>query len=70
MDTFLTVEELCLRRIFPTSVEPVKEIFLTIGFSVSSFPISFADPVIMLNTPGGKPACSAKTAKASAEKGV
>ena len=48
----------------------MNDIFLTIGFSVNSLPISEADPVKTLKTPGGKPASSANTAKASAEKGV
>jgi hypothetical protein len=41
----------------------VNDIFLTIGFSVNSLPISEADPVKTLKTPGGKPASSANTAK-------
>ena len=48
----------------------MNDIFLTIGFSVNSLPISEADPVKTLKTPGGKPASSANAAKASAEKGV
>ena len=45
-ETFLTVREHCSISSLPTSVEPVKESFFTIGFDVISPPISDADPVI------------------------
>ncbi len=54
----------------PTSVEPVKVIFLTSGLDVSSPPISLELPVKTLKTPAGMPARSANTASARAEKGV
>src|ERR1019366_4742160 len=57
-------------KIFPTSVEPVNDSLRTIGFEVSSAPISFEGPVTTLNTPFGTPARSASSARASAENGV
>ena len=51
-------------------MDPVNDNFLTIGFVANSSPISEAFPVITLRIPFGKPASSANTAKASAEKGV
>ena len=70
IDTFLTVVAHCANNILPTSVEPVKDIFLTMGLVVNSPPISFAEPVITLITPLGIPASSARAAKAKADKGV
>ncbi len=69
-DTFLTVPAHCAIRTLPTSVEPVKEIFRTVTFEVSSPPISAAAPVTTLSTPAGTPARSASTASARAENGV
>jgi len=69
-ESFLTVPAHCAINTFPTSVDPVKESFLTTGFEVSSPPISFAEPVITLNTPFGTPARSASSASAKAEYGV
>src|SRR5262249_46710950 len=69
-DNFLIVPAHCAINTFPISVDPVNESFLTIGFDVSSPPISFAGPVKTLNTPLGMPARSANSASASAEKGV
>ena len=46
----------------PTLVEPVKEIFLTVGFSHSSCPTDGAlvrDAVTTFSTPAGRPACLA-----------
>ena len=43
----------------PTFVDPVKEIFLTMGFSHSSFPTAGAlarDAVTTFSTPAGRPA--------------
>ncbi len=48
----------------------MNESLRTVGFDVSSAPISFADPVITLSTPLGTPARSASSANASAENGV
>src|SRR5260370_6700602 len=70
MLTFLTVEAHCASSFAPTSVEPVNENFRTFGLVVSSWPVSAAGPVMMLQTPGGKPARSASTASAIAENGV
>ena len=54
----------------PTSVEPVKVNLRTIGFEVSSPPISFEPPVTQEKTPFGTPARSASSHKAKAENGV
>src|SRR5919106_2662754 len=69
-ESFLTVPAHCAMRSFPVAVDPVNDSFRTIGFDVSSAPISVADPVITLNTPFGTPARSASSARASAENGV
>src|SRR5580658_6930884 len=69
-ESFLTVPAHWAIRILPTSVEPVKESFRTVGFDVSSAPISVGEPVITLKTPFGRPARSASSARARAEKGV
>ena len=58
---------LCCRRTFPTSVEPVNDIFLTKGFSVNSLPIALAAHVIIFITQSGKPASFANTQRARAE---
>ena len=42
----------------------------TSGFEVSSPPIFTASPVTTLSTPAGIPACTASSAKASAQSGV
>ena len=70
IETFLTVVALCCKRTFPTSVEPVNDIFLTKGFSVNSLPIALADPVIIFITPSGNPASFANAPSARAEYGV
>ncbi len=67
MLTFLTVSAHCLSRIFPTSVEPVKESLRTVSLPVSSPPTSLALPVTTLKTPLGMPARSPSSARASAE---
>src|SRR5690606_17974801 len=54
----------------PTSVDPVKVIFLMIGFSQISSPISPALPVTMLTTPLGMPASSHSAPQARPEYGV
>src|SRR5438132_12308136 len=69
-DTFLIVAAHGAISFLPTSVEPVNESFRTVGFDVSSAPMSAADPVTTLNTPFGTPARSASSASASAENGV
>src|SRR5258707_5010460 len=69
-DNFLTVPAHCSIRNLPTSVEPVKVSLRTIGFEVSSPPISFDGPVTQENTPFGTPARSASSHKARAENGV
>src|SRR5690606_32129663 len=70
MDTFLTVRAHCSMSSLPTSVEPVKVSFRTIGLDVSSPPMARAEPVMQLNTPFGMPARSASSHNASAEYGV
>ena len=69
-DTFLMPAAHCSISFAPTSVEPVKLSLRTVGFAVSSLPMSPAEPVTTLNTPFGIPARSASSASASAEKGV
>jgi hypothetical protein len=69
-DSFLSVPAHCAISAFPTAVEPVKDSLRTVGFDVSSAPMSVADPVTMLNTPFGIPARSPRTASARAENGV
>jgi hypothetical protein len=46
-DSFLTVPAHCSISNLPTSVEPVKVNLRTIGFEVSSAPISAAGPVMV-----------------------
>jgi hypothetical protein len=70
IETFFTVFAACSSRSFPTGVDPVKVIFLTNGFDVSSPPISRAEPVRMLTTPSGMPAAWQSTPQARPEKGV
>ena len=69
-DNFLTVPAHCSISNLPTSVEPVKVNLRTIGFEVSSPPISFDGPVTQEKTPFGTPARSASSHKANAENGV
>src|SRR5580700_4802735 len=69
-DNFLTVPAHCSISNLPTSVEPVKVSLRTIGFEVSSPPISFDGPVTRRSTPFGTPARSASSHKANAENGV
>ena len=71
IDTFLIWSPACLSRIRPTSVEPVNEIFRMTGFEQNSLPTSLERfEVTMDISPFGKPARSASTAIASAERGV
>src|SRR3954447_724749 len=70
IDTFLTVTDDFWIRILPTSVEPVKVIFLTNGLAQISSPISPAARVRMLTTPLGKPTSSASAPQARPEYGV
>ena len=63
----LTVPAACEYNSFPTSVLPVKDIFLTSGFVANSVPTCFVFSrllVTTLNTPFGTPACSAISASA------
>ena len=51
---------------FPTSVEPVNDIFATKGCSHKTVPtagVFFREAVITFTTPGGIPACSANCKK-------
>src|ERR1700751_6314161 len=70
IEVFLTVAAHCCISNLPTSVEPVKVSLRTVGFEVSSPPISFDGPVTQENTPFGTPARSANSHKAKAENGV
>ena len=54
----------------PTSVEPVNEILRTSGWSTSASPASEPLPGTTLRTPGGRPASTASSARASAVSGV
>ena len=55
----------------PTSVDPVKVSFRTVGFSQNSLPMSEARLEVMTERiPLGRPARSASTAIASADSGV
>ncbi len=67
---FLMVCDDCSISRRPISVEPVKLILRTASLDVSSPPMAEAEPVTMLNRPGGRPASSASTASASADSGV
>src|SRR5882672_2580310 len=69
-DIFFTVPAHCSISTLPISVEPVNVILRTIGFEVSSPPISLALPVTQEKTPLGTPARSASSQRASAEYGV
>src|SRR5436190_22943651 len=69
-ESFLTVPAHCCISNLPTSVEPVKVNLRTIGFEVSSPPISFEPPVTQEKTPFGTPARSASSHNANAENGV
>ncbi|MNI97653.1 hypothetical protein D3C73_1563400 [compost metagenome] len=70
MLVFLIVVAHWANSVAPTSVLPVKDNLRTSGLEVSSAPISLPGPVITLHTPAGRPARSASTAIAIAEKGV
>src|SRR5215831_8894408 len=70
IEVFLTVAAHCSISNLPTSVEPVKVNLRTVGFEVSSPPISFDGPVTQEKTPFGTPARSANSHKARAENGV
>src|SRR3954465_7199031 len=67
---FLTVGADCAINCAPISGLPVNDSFRTRRLDVISRPIGPAGPVRTLQTPGGRPARSAKTAIASAENGV
>ena len=72
-EIFLSPGAHCAMRSFPTSVEPVKPSFRTIGLEVISPPIagaSSAAPVTTEKTPAGTPASSASAAMARAQRGV
>src|SRR5438034_6080530 len=66
-DIFFIVPAHCCISNLPVSVEPVKVNLRTVGFEVSSPPISFDGPVTQENTPFAPPAPSANSHKASAE---
>lgn len=64
--SFFNVDPDCSAKTLPTRVEPVNEIFLTIGDLHRASPRAGAlsRAVTMLITPGGTPARSASTARA------
>ncbi len=70
IDVFLTVAAHCASSTLPISVDPVKLSFRTVGFDVSSPPMSPAEPVTHENTPCGMPARCASSESASAVNGV
>ena len=61
--TFFTVPAACAISSLPTSVEPVKPIARTAGWSVIALPMARASPVTRLKTPGGRPARKRKFAE-------
>lgn len=69
---FLSVSDACFINNLPTLVDPVNEIFLTIGEDVSKAPTFavFWCAVIIFRTPLGTPARCPRTAIAAAVKGV
>src|SRR5690606_17029217 len=69
METFFTVEADFSMRILPTSVEPVKVIFLTSGLVHSLAAISLAEPVTILTKPFGMPTSAHRPPPASPEYG-
>src|ERR1700733_1091345 len=69
IEVFLTVAAHCSISNLPISVEPVKVSLRTVGFEVSSPPISDEPPVTQENPPAGTPARSANSHSASAENG-
>ena len=54
----------------PTSVEPVKPIFVTSGCSISRCPTTEPLPVTMFRTPSGMPASRASSASRNTDSGV
>src|SRR3974377_1547412 len=70
IEVFLTVAAHCSLSSLPNSVEAGKVSLRTVGFEVSSPPISFDGPVTQEKTPFGTPARSANSHKAKAENGV
>ncbi len=70
IDVFLIVGAHCASSVAPTAVDPVKDSLRITGLSQIALLIGPADPVTMLHTPAGRPARSASTPSASAEKGV
>ena len=53
----------------PTAVDPVRETMSTSGCVANASPSAAPAPLIMLNTPAGKPASSTASAKSRAESG-
>jgi len=65
----LSVPAVALWMSLPTSVEPVKATFWTLGLETRCIPI-WAGPGTMFTTPGGRSAWRQTSAKRSAESGV
>ena len=70
IEHFFTVAAACCNNRRPTRVEPVKDNALTLSLAQSTWETISGSPVMTLNTPAGKPARSASSAKARAENGV
>src|ERR1700692_1596654 len=69
-DTFLTVAEHSAINLLPSSIEPVKDTFLTPAFETIELLTASPSPVRTDSTPRGNPALSPSTQRANAEKGV
>src|SRR5690349_19804554 len=71
-ESFFSVGADCSMRSLPTAVEPVKEIFLTVGEEVRAAPTAgvLAEAVMTFTTPLGTPARWASSASARAVSGV
>ena len=58
------------RNFQPTGPDPVNVIAVTRSSSISTSPISDAEPTTTFSQPGGRPASSSSSARRSAESGV
>src|SRR5713101_4129749 len=68
--TRFSVSAALLTMILPTAALPVKAILSTPGCATSAAPQVSPYPLMMLTTPGGKPASSNQLANSSAVSGV
>src|SRR5699024_5885314 len=69
-DTFLKSSAAFLMMLAPVGPEPVNDIILTFGCSLSGLPTPWPSPFTKLNTPFGTPALSNISAKIIAANGV